>query len=110
MYIQVNIGRNFVPDKYNEFGGELSQFDWEEFIEDVCQVLSGLREHSDMGYAEPKVHLGTGVWYGRTEESAHISLYHEGGFDLDGIREQLYRLKKKYSQDSIALIVGSELI
>lgn len=110
MYIQVNIGRNFVKNRHNEHGGELSELDWTLFQEDVANILDQYREHSDMGDDMPQVHIGTGVWDGLTEDSAHISLYHEGGFDLDGIREQLYRLKSQYSQAAIALIVGSELV
>lgn len=110
MYIQVNIGRNFEPDNYNAFSGELSDFEWFQFQDDVVSILEGHREHSDMGHEVPEIHIGSGVWNGRVEESAKISLYHEGGFDLEGIREQLHRLKKEYSQESIALIVGSELI
>lgn len=103
MYIQVNIGRNVrnmpMAEKF-----------WNEFQDDVVNILEQLREHSDMGHEVPEIHLGTGVWDGRIEESAKISLYHEGGFDLDAIREELRRLKKEYLQDNIALIVGSELI
>ena len=110
MYIQVNIGRNFSPDKNNATGGTLSDLDWRCFRADVYMILDQYREHSDMGHEYPEEHLGMGEWVGKLEESAKISLYHEGGFDLDGIREQLFRLKKEYSQDSIALIIGSELI
>lgn len=110
MYIQVNIGRNFVADKNNATGGTLSDLEWRCFRADVCMILDQFREHSDMGHEYPEELLGTGVWDGVREESAKISLYHEGGFDLDSIREQLFRLKKEYGQDSIALIIGSELI
>lgn len=110
MYIQVNIGRNFAPDKNNATGGTLSDLDWRCFRADVYMILDQNREHSDMGNEYPEEHLGTGNWNGELEESAKISLYHEGGFDLDSIREQLFRLKKEYSQGTIALIVGSELI
>ena len=110
MYIQVNIGRNFVADRYNETGGTLSDLEWRCFRADVCMILDGFREHSDMGHEYPEEFLGMGEWKGGFEESAKISLYHEGGFDLEGIREQLFRLKKEYSQETIALIVGSELI
>ncbi len=103
MYIQVNIGRNVrnmpMAEKF-----------WNEFQDDVVNVLESLKEHSDMGHEVPEIHLGTGVWNGRMEESAKISLYHEGGFDLDAIRGELRRLKKEYLQDNIALIIGSELI
>lgn len=103
MYIQVNIGRNVLTMPMGE------KF-WNAFQEDVVRILDGYREHSDMGHEVPEIHLGTGVWDGRVEESAKISLYHEGGFDLDGIREQLRQLKLKYLQDNIALIIGSELV
>lgn len=103
MYIQVNIGRNVrnmpMAEKF-----------WNEFQDDVVNILESLKEHSDMGHEVPEIHLGTGVWDGRVEESAKISLYHEGGFDLDAIREELRRLKREYLQDNIALIIGSELI
>lgn len=110
MYIQVNIGRNYEANGYNETGGTLSDLEWRCFRADVCMILDGYREHPEMGDGYPVEHLGMGDWRGEPEESAMISLYHEGGFDLDGIREQLFRLKKEYSQETIALIVGSELI
>ena len=110
MYIQVNIGRNFVPDRYNPTGGTLSDQVWQDYQDLVVSLLDNYREHSDMGHEMPEVHLGIGTWDGVPEESAKISLYHEGGFDLDGIREQLFRLKKDFSQDTIALLIGSELI
>ena len=103
MYIQVNIGRNVrnmpMPEKF-----------WNEFQDDVVNILERLKERSDMGHEVPEIHLGTGVWNGRMEESAKISLYPEGGFDLDAIREELRWLKREYLQDNIALIIGSELI
>lgn len=108
MYIQVNIGRNF---EHSTLGTVPMVSDvWREFQERVVYILLQLREHTDMGEPTVEIHLGTGVWDGVPEESAKISVYHEGGFDLDSIREQLFRLKKEYSQDSIALIIGSELI
>ena len=110
MYIQVNIGRNFVPNRFNDSGGILSEVDWYEFQDGVASILERYRVDSGSNYEIPELHLGTGVWNGKIEESAKISLYHEGGFDLDGIREQLFRLKKEYSQGTIALLIGSELI
>ena len=109
-YVQVNIGRNFVADRYNATGGTLSDLQWSEFQEDVKYALVQFREHSDMGHEVPEIHLGTGVWDGKVEESAKISLYHEGGFDTDGLKNYLFGLKGMYSQESIAIIIGSQLI
>lgn len=111
MYIQINIGRNFSVNEFNKTPGELSDLEWGEFVMDVKTLILNYRENTMMGGDDfPSEHYGTGIWNGVEEESAHISMYHEGGFELEGIREQLHRLKKYYSQDNIALIVGSELI
>lgn len=103
MYIQVNIGRNVS-------GEPMDDIQWNDYIAGVIHILDQCREHSEMGYGWPENHSGYGSWEGVQEESAHISLFHEGGFDLDGIRGQLRRLKNEYGQDAIALIVGSELV
>lgn len=111
MYIQVNIGRNYGKSAVGPWYGTPMPLElWDEFVTDVLNILDQYREHSDMGDEDPVVHRGTGVWDGVREDSAHISLFHEGGFDLDGIRGQLRRLKNEYGQDAIALIVGSELV
>lgn len=110
MYIQVNIGRDFEPNKHNETGGTLSDFEWRCFKIDAELALSDNRIDPTTEFGDAEVFLGTGFWEGEAEESAKISMYHEGGFDLDGIRERLFRLKKEYSQSTIALIIGSELI
>ena len=110
MYIQVNIGRNFVAYRYNATGGTLSDLEWSEFQEDVKYALVQFREHSDMGDPKAEVHCGVGVWDEKEEMSAHISLFHEGGFDTDGLKNYLFGLKGMYSQESIAIILGSQLI
>ena len=108
MYIQVNIGRNF---EHSTLGTMPMVSDvWREFQERVVDILLQLREHTDMGEPSVEVHLGVGYYDGIPEESAKISVYHEGGFDLDAIREHLFELLPDYKQKSIALIVGSELI
>lgn len=108
MYVQVNIGRNFEHSTLGTMPmvGEA----WREFQERVVHILLQLREHTDMGEPSVEIHTGTGVWDGVPEESAKISMYNEGGFDLDAIRGHLAELKANYKQDNIALIVGSELI
>lgn len=110
MYIQVNIGRNFAPNKHNETGGTLSDLDWRCFKIDAELILSNNRINPTTEYGDAEVFDGLGEWDGKLEESAKISMYHEDGFDLARIREELYRLKKEYSQDTIALVIGSELI
>lgn len=108
MYVQVNIGRNF---EHSTLGTMPMVSDvWREFQERVVYILLQLREHTDMGEPTVEIHLGVGVSDGTPEESAKISVYHEGGFDLDAIRESLSETKADYKQESIALIVGSELI
>ena len=108
MYIQVNIGRNF---EHSTLGNmPMVSNIWREFQERVVYILLQLREHTDMGEPSVEIHTGVGDWDGVPEESAKISVYHEGGFDLDSIREQLFNLKKEYSQGTIALLIGSELI
>lgn len=108
MYIQVNIGRNF---EHTTLGTMPMVSDvWREFQERVVYILLQLREHTDMGEPSVEMHSGTGVWDGIPEESAKISVFNEGGFDLDSIRAELSELKSEYKQESIALIIGSELI
>lgn len=111
MYIQINIGRNFQPNKFNLIGGTHSDVEWEEFIKDATHIVEQFQLQTDVyGTTLPQVHLGIGEWDGVPEDSAHISAYHEGGFDTDGLSEWVYRLKKQYSQDNIAVIFGSKLI
>ena len=56
------------------------------------------------------MHSGQGSWEGGSEESVHISSYWEDGFDLRQLKAELAQLKEWFEQDTIALIVGSELI
>ena len=108
MYIQVNIGRNF---EHSTLGTMPMVSDaWREFQEQVVYTLLQLREHTDLGEPSVEIHLGTGDWNGTPEESAKISVYNEGGFDVESIRECLLEIKAAYQQGSIALIVGSELL
>lgn len=108
MYIQVNIGRNF---EHSTLGTVPMVSDkWREFQEQVVYILLQLREHTDMGEPSVEIHLGVGEWDGVPEESAKISVYNEGGFDLVQVKNELRDLAKQFGQNTIALIVGSELI
>lgn len=108
MYIQINIGRNADVGSLGTM--VMGESAWTNFQDYVADTLLQYREHSDMGGGTIERHYGIGYWEGVREESCHISLYHEGGFDLDGIKERLLGLKKEFGQDSIAVIIGSELI
>ena len=93
MYIQVNVGRNF---EHSTLGIMPMVSDvWREYQERVVYILLQLREHTDMGEPSVELHLGTGDWNGYPEESAKISVFNEGGFDLEGIREELSELKSE---------------
>lgn len=108
MYIQVNIGRNF---EHSTLGIIPMDSDaWRKFQERVVEALLQFRTHTDMGEPSVELHLGTGDWDGNAEESAKISVYNEGGFDLVHLRHELRDLAKQFGQKSIALIVGSELV
>lgn len=122
MYIQVNIGRNFVADRFNPTGGVLSDLEWGRFKNDivdnlVATVLSDSddisRDNWERVLNQVEVHNGQGSYDGIPEESCHISLFVHGGLSeksLGDFRRYLFNLKKEYSQGTIALIVGSELI
>lgn len=122
MYIQVNIGRNFVPDRFNPTGGTLSDIQWAEFKNDIVNNLVAvvLTDSADVSQgswdkvrSQVEVHNGQGSYEGVAEESCHISMFVHGGLSeksLGDFRWYLFNLKKEYSQGTIALIVGSELI
>ena len=122
MYIQVNIGRNFVPDRFNPTGGTLSDLEWGQFKNDIVNnlVATVLTDSADVSQdnwdkvlSQVEIHNGQGSYDGIPEESCHISTFVHGGLSeksLSDFRSYLFNLKKEYSQGSIALIIGSELI
>lgn len=122
MYIQVNIGRNFVPDRFNPTGGTLSDLEWGEFKNDIVNnlVATVLTDSADVSQDnwekvlnQVEIHNGQGSYEGIPEESCHISMFVQGGLSeksLGDFRRYLFKLKKEYSQGTIALIIGSELI
>ena len=122
MYIQVNIGRNFMPDRFNPTGGTLSDLDWGEFKDDIVDNLVATvlgesdnipRENWYKVLSQVEIHNGQGSYEGIPEESCHISTFVHGGLSeksLGDFRSYLFNLKKEYSQGTIALLIGSELI
>ena len=122
MYIQVSIGRNFVPDRFNPTGGTLSDLEWGQFKNEIVNnlVATALLDSAvvsqdiwDKVLSQVEIHNGQGSYEGIPEESCHISLFVQGGLtekSLGDFREYLYRIKKEYGQSTIALLVGSELI
>ena len=106
MYVQINIGRN-VGDT------PMTSDRWNEFIQAAAGVLISAKAPGST--APFMVHRGVGVWVDDDgervyEDSSHISIFDEQGLDLDKIRAGLATLRDDFGQDSIALIVGSELI
>lgn len=122
MYIQVNIGRNFVADRFNPMGGTLSELQWAEFKNDIVDNLVATvlteavnisEDHWQEILDQVEIHNGQGMWDGIAEESCHISIFvpnELSGRTLQQFRQYLFNLKSEYSQESIALIIGSELI
>ena len=111
-YVQVNIGRNINDEPMNDYV-------WEMFIGKVRRAIAD----TVTGWATAhkfietlnsvEIHRGSGTWDGIVEESAHISLVMDRDLwdvELDMLRTKLRELKRDYDQDSIALIVGSELV
>ena len=97
-YIQVNIGRNVR-------GEEMTMIKWFDFID---EVKIAIRRSADDRNVRIEEHQGVGVWDGEEEDSAHLSAF--GVFDLSELRSELQRIAYYHDQDSIALIVRSELI
>ncbi len=115
MYIQVNIGRN-VGDKPLEIVA------WENF-QNSCraalyQSANGNfwsesptgRKNREVFFDAVEYHHGSGTWENGVEESCHISVFWEYGFDLDNLLELLKDVKDYFEQEAIALIIGSEFI
>lgn len=104
MYIQVNIGRNI---------GDTPMSDnmWDMFKEQIAQIIrrSVKADYRDVSGLNIEFHEGLGMW-GNQEDSCHISLYDERGFDLLELQRDLKWMRSEYEQDSVALIIGSELI
>lgn len=103
-YVQVNVGRNVgdIP-----LGAGL----WDAFIWDVVNdIINSSRDGVPYPFQR---HVGTGAWIdedGRRieEDSVHISVMID--IDAYALRLALAATAKKYGQDAIALIIGSELI
>ena len=109
MYIQVNIGRNIdnVP---------MGMIQWLEFQQRVVQALYENTESIpyQLFKTAVEVHTGSGRWWDGekfiSEDSAKISLFLESGWNIEQLRIDLKELRSQFGQDSIALIIGSELI
>lgn len=104
MYVQLNFGRNVE-------GMPMSSERWDDFRNDIITVLVMSCNGSSVETLNAiEVHNGSGTWSGVREDSAHVSIFWEPGVNVDILRERVARVKRNYRQDSIALIVGSELV
>jgi hypothetical protein len=87
MYIQVNVGRNFTTSR----GEGRTHLDrtWADFKNDVkaviLQAVNATVNYQPSAVAHAsqiEVHTGSGTWDGVTEESAHVSLFHDVELDM----------------------------
>lgn len=99
-YTQINIGRNVDETPMDDAK-------WEGYTRRVVEALATYTRTNSTDLI--MVHRGDGIWEGIREDSAYVSVVSDTR-DLDGLREELQRLKRFYCQDSIALITDSDLI
>lgn len=103
-YVQVNVGRNVGTDPMPEQV-------WHAFLWDVTSDLTAsVRGTFDNPF---QLHEGTGAWIDADgqrieEDSAHVSIIAD--IDAYALRLALAATAKRYGQDAIALILGSELV
>lgn len=135
MYIQINIGRNFTDSR--GAAKTHTNRNWSDFQNETVAVLltavNATLNYQPSAIAKAsrvEVHTGTGTWDGVTEESAHISLFHNVELDMFALLEggesvgfapanvtnatemvtflletHLSDLARAYGQDAIAFIV-----
>lgn len=102
-YVQVNIGRNID-------GAAMGPGEWARF---KALVESNV-ENATIGRGVVSTHTGRGAWLSEngntveSEDSAYISTF--AVVDVPALRRALAKARDLFSQDAIALIVGSELI
>lgn len=97
-YVQVNIGRNVGSES-------MSDADWDKFIAYTASALSS----TCLNHTEFEFHYGRGTWEGVAEESCHVSTLAQS---VDGpkLRSKLRDLARQFGQDTVALVIGSELV
>lgn len=116
-YVQVNIGRNVptvMPDGSLDPRGEqrpMPDERWVSFQDDIAMAIVNATTGT---LPNVSLHEGEGFWNDErtgellSEESAYLSTFAD--VDLFALRKALATLKRRYQQDAIALIVGSDLI
>lgn len=107
-YAQINIGRNVGTEP-------MDAVTWAEFIEEARVALAEAADPADSAapcwhYEATQVHRGTGEWGGVREDSAHVSLFVEGGVHVGYLRRWARDAAATYGQDAIAIVTGSELV
>lgn len=98
-YTQVNIGRT------RRDGTVMSDQKWRSFQNNVSHALHRAMAHSRSQGVE--IHLGSGVWGGSQEESAHISTLSEAPLNLLILSMDLKVLLGVFDQEAIA-VIGTE--
>lgn len=97
-YVQANIGRN-VGDE------PMSDADWDKFIAATASAII----NACLNRTEIEFHYGRGTWEGITEASCHISTLAQS-VDVPKLWSKLRDLARQFGQDTVALIIGSELV
>lgn len=104
MYIQANIGRNIGSEP-------MTDSEWHGFIDSVKFAFCFADQSASIMSDDISIHYGQGEWDGVPEESAYISFFDANQtIDIKHLKTQFRIIKKWYEQDTIALVIGSELI
>lgn len=97
MYVQVNIG--------SDLDGEVS-VGFENAVNRA--LLQSIRNPDQRATVDFESHQGQGFWNAESEQSLHISVVAD--VDLFTLRARLRKIKSQFNQDTIGLIVGSDLL
>lgn len=107
--VTVTIGRNVPATPPEWIAQPMDNLSWQEFQNAVASAL--WTTSSTNGEAWEERHYGTAVWDGVTEESAKITLLNASFTHVVALRQRLETIRGMYTQDAIALSVGtSDLI
>lgn len=99
-WIQVNIGRNVG-------GAPMSDDNWQEFRD---RVISALVRFAGASPNDIMTTVGTGPWNDSREDCASFGVFACKGFDIELFRDWLGITAARFDQESIALMIGGELI
>ena len=99
-WLQINIGRNVG-------GTPMPDYIWQEFQD---RIISALVRYANANPNDIMSTVGTGPWGDGREECASFGVFARKGFDIELFRDWLALTAARFDQESIALMVGGELI